>query len=331
MAFHLPHLCAPSRMRGQFPDVPARRSVPRRRYAWGLLLVLLGGCVGSSAGESSPPVAVWGRRGISDGRFQKPRAMVIDRQDQIYIIDMTARIQVFDLEGNYLRGWQTPTHANGRPTGISIDRDGNILIADTHYFQVLCYSPEGTLLYKLGGTHGTQPGEFGFVTDVAQDSLGNYYISEYGEFDRIHKFSQDRQLIREWGGHGTEPGRFMRPQSIAVDNANQVWVADACNHRVQIFSADGELLRTWGGQGSEPGQLYYPYGLTLDGQGHVYVCEFGNHRVQKFTLDGESLGCWGRSGAQPGELAHPWAVGVSSTGRVFVLDSNNHRVQEIRL
>ncbi len=295
-----------------------------------LIAAALAGCQpgGGGAGELDE---VWGRRGNSEGRLQKPRAITIDGNDEIYIVDMTARIQVFDLEGNYLRGWQTPAHDVGRPTGLSVDRDGNILVADTHYHRLLIYSPTGELLRQIGGIHGLGPGEFGFLTDAVQDSKGNYYISEYGELDRIHKYSRDGRLIQEWGGHGRAPGEFLRPQSLAIDEQDHLWVADSCNHRIQVFDADGKLLRTWGEAGSEAGQLYYPYGIVLDGEGHLYVVEYGNHRVQKFTLDGESLGCWGESGREPGQLFNPWGIAQSSDGRLFVLDTNNHRVQEIEL
>lgn len=300
-----------------------------------LLLFVIAGCTltgcfqgGESAGEL---INVWGRRGISKGRLQKPRAITIDGNDNLYLVDMTARIQAFDLEGNYLRGWTTPAHDIGRPTGLSVDRDGDILVADTHYHRVLIYSPQGELLRQIGGTHGLGRGEFGFVTDVAQDSQGNYYISEYGELDRIHKYSRDGKLIKEWGGHGREPGKFLRPQSIAIDEKDQIWVADSCNHRIQVFDTDGNFLRMWGEAGSAPGQLYYPYNIVLDGEGHLYAVEYGNHRVQKFTLDGQSLGCWGESGREPGQLFNPWGLVRSSEGRLFVLDTNNHRVQEIRL
>lgn len=294
------------------------------------LLSLLPGC--------GPPLAsagrfdmIWGKQGVAHGRFQKPRAMAIDAQDNIYVVDMTARIQVFDSDGEYLRGWQTPEHKNGRPTGLSIDRDGNVLVADTHYYQVLVYSPRGELLRKLGNGHGHGPGEFGTVTDAVQDSEGNYYVAEYGEFDRIQKFDRAGKFLLQWGGHGKEPGQFMRPQKLEFDDRERLWVADACNHRIQVFDKNGALLELWGTEGSAPGQLYYPYDLTLDGEGHVYVAEFGNHRVQKFTLAGESLGCWGRNGREPGELANPWALVRDSQGRIHVLDTLNHRVQRIRL
>jgi len=272
---------------------------------------------------------IWGRRGISDGRFQKPRAMAIDANDQIYVVDMTARIQVFTPDGRFLRGWSTPAHEKGRPSGLSIDRHGRLLVADTHYFRVLVYSPQGMLLRTLGGREGHQPGEFGLVTDVVDDSHGNLYVAEYGEYDRIQKFTSEGKFITEWGGHGSEPGQFIRPQSLAIDEQDRIWVADACNHRIEVFSAEGQLEFFFGHQGQEPGELYYPYDLALGDDDTLYVCEYGNQRVQKFTRAGKSLGCWGTAGRQPGQLHNPWALIRDREGRIHVLDTNNHRVQRV--
>ncbi len=280
--------------------------------------------------------AVWGRRGISNGRLQKPRAIAIDRHDQLFVVDMTGRIQVFSEDGQFLRGWRTPDSKNGKPCGLGFDRDGHLLVADTHYFRVLTYSSEGRLLpdRTIGGQAGHGPGEFNFVTDAVQDSHGYYYIAEYGEYDRIQKFSSDGEFMLQWGSHGNEPGQFIRPQGIALDSEGRLWVADACNHRIQVFDATGptaQLVRIWGRAGSEPGRLRYPYGLDFDRAGNVYVSEFGNHRVQKFTREGRSLGCWGSSGRGRGDLSRPWGLAIDSQDRVHVLDSYNHRVVRIRL
>lgn len=280
--------------------------------------------------------SVWGRRGVSKGRMLKPRAMAINAKDQLFIVDMTARIQVFDRNGEFLYSWRTPEFANGKPSGLSFDLDGNLLVADTHYFRGLVYAPTGELLEDrtIGGTAGHEPGQFGFVTDMVQDSHRNYYIAEYGEFDRIQKFTEDGQFIMQWGGHGSEAGMFIRPQNMAVDDNDHIWVVDACNHRVQVFDATGktaELVRIWGQPGSDPGQLRYPYDLVLDGEGHVYVSEFGNHRVQKLTLDGQSKGFWGTHGRAAGQCQRPWALARDSSGKIHVLDTYNHRVQRISL
>ena len=293
----------------------------------------LGGCGGNGSGDSVPQL-VWGSLGAGDGQFSKPRAIAIDDQDQLYIVDMTARIQVFDVDGNFIRSWRTPEHNVGRPTGLTFDTiDGNLLVADTHYNRVLTYTPTGQLLidHTLGGTMGQAPGEFGLVSDVVRDASHNFYVSEYGEFDRIQKLGPDGKFILQWGGHGTDAGQFMRPQHLEVDADGMVWVADACNHRIQVFDPTGKLINVWGAQGSDVGQIYYPYCLVLDGKEHVYVCEYGNHRVQKFTLDGKSVGCWGSAGRKPGQLNTPWALVLDSRDRVHVLDSMNHRVQRFVL
>jgi sugar lactone lactonase YvrE len=297
-----------------------------------IALIGISGCDKNKSDVGSLDL-VTGRRGISEGRFQKPRAIAIDKDDRLYIVDMTARIQVFDADGNFIRFWQTPAHEAGRPTGLSIDRDGNVVVPDTHYYRVLFYTPEGVLLENrtIGGTLGTGPGEFGLVTDVVQDTNGNYYVSEYGEFDRIQKFSHDGKFITQWGSHGEEPGQFSRPQGLAIDEKNQIWVGDACNHRIQVFDSDGRFLKVWGQNGTEPGKLSYPYNLVLDGEGYVYVCEYGNHRIQKFTLDGQSLGTWGSAGSEEGELFNPWGLARDSKGRIHVLDSYNHRVQRVKM
>ncbi|HEY3392152.1 MAG TPA: NHL repeat-containing protein [Lacipirellulaceae bacterium] len=303
-----------------------------RLAAGSLFAATVAGC-SSDPSSDDPPDVVWGKLGAGDGQFSKPRAIAIDADDHLYIVDMTARIQVFDADGKFIRGWRTPEHANGRPTGLTISTDGNLLVADTHYYRVLTYTPKGELLEEatLGGTMGPGPGEFGFVTDAVRDAAGNYFVSEYGEFDRIQKFSPDGKFLLEWGGHGSKPGEFLRPQHLELDADGLLWVADACNHRIQVFDGDGKVVKIWGTHGTQPGQLSYPYSLALDGEGYVYVCEYGNHRVQKLTLDGESVACWGREGRRPGQLFNPWALVLDSRGRLHVLDSNNHRVQRIVL
>jgi sugar lactone lactonase YvrE len=299
-------------------------------------LAALSGCVaiGPIQGELD---AVWGRAGSSPGRLNHPRSITIDEQDQLYIVDKTPRIQVFSTDGELIRSWQTPDFQYGKPCGLSFDLEGNLLVADTHYYRILTYEKTGKLLAErtIGGERGFTPGKFHFVTDCQQNKNGDFYIAEYGEFDRIQKFSPDRKFVMQWGGHGSEAGQFLRPQKMEFDRAGLLWVTDACNHRIQVFDVSGlepKLAKSWGEFGQQPGQLGYPYDLHLDEKaGVVYLCEFGNHRVQKFTLDGQYLGSWGRNGRKPGELDQPWGITRDSLGRMYVIDTYNHRVQRFWL
>lgn len=287
------------------------------------------GCLKSI--EPTEKVEIFGKRGIGDGRFQKPRAIAI-KDDELFVVDMTARIQVHNTKGEFVRSWRTPAWKSGKPCGLSFSQDGLLMVADTHYYRVLFYTSEGDLVEErtIGGETGRGPGEFCFVTDAIQDSQGNYYVAEYGDYDRIQKFDSEGNYLFEWGGHGSELGQFLRPQGITIDENDFLWVADACNHRIQVFDATGdspEIVKVWGENGFNVGQLRYPYDLWLDGEDHLYIAEFGNNRIQKFTRDGESLGTWGGPGKEPGQLFQPWALCVDQRGFIHVLDTYNHRVQ----
>jgi DNA-binding beta-propeller fold protein YncE len=300
-----------------------------RRSALILAMLLLTGC----AGPSATPELVWGQRGVQPGDLVKPRAVAIDSQDRLYIVDWTARIQVFDRDGKHLGPvWTCPDYRNGRPSGLSIDRDGNLLVSDSHYHCLRIYTAEGKLLRTIGGTTGTEPGQLGYVSDAVQDADGFYYVAEFGDNQRISKFDATGNFVKCWGGPGTAAGEFSRIRALALGPDGLLYAADACNHRIQVFTRDGTLVRMWGTQGSDNGQLSYPYDLAFSPgvTPYLYVVEYGNNRVQKFTPAGESLGVWGGPGREPGKLAGPWALAVDSKGRVHVIDSENDRVQRIR-
>ena len=296
---------------------------------FGLCTLGIGGC---ELPAGSAPDSVWGVHGIKPGHLHKPRAAAFDAQDHLYLADLTDRIQVFDRNGNYLQGFRTPDFNVDGPSGLTVDRLGRLLVADTHFYRVLVTSPSGEILFQIGdGVQDTTPGRFGYPTDVVIDRAGLFYVSEYGENDRIQVFSPEGTWIRQWGGHGYEPGEFLKPRALTIDENDRLFVADSCNHRIQVFDQRGELLAAWGSRGDRPGQMSYPFDLAIGPDHCLYVCEYGNHRVQKFTLEGESLGIWGTAGRGPGQLFNPYALAIDSQGSVSVVDSNNHRVQRFRM
>ena len=206
--------------------------------------------------------AVWGRLGISDGRFQTPRAITIDRRNRLYIVDKTARIQVFNTAGKFLRGWQTPVHAAGKPSGLAIGRNGNLLVADTHYFRMLIYSPAGKLLRTLGGVQGQKPGQFGFVTGVAQ--TGETITTFPSTANTTACRSSRRRASSCSSGAGTAAGP-------ASSSARKNWPSTSGprlgDRRLQPSPAGlqrpRQVAHLLGPRGSAPGKLYYPYDLIL--------------------------------------------------------------------
>lgn len=302
-----------------------------RRGVCVLLFVVLAlpGCGRSR----TQPELVFGVRGVQAGQLVKPRAIAIGPGDRLYVVDWTARIQSFDRDGKFLnKSWTTPDFRNGRPSGLSVDPKGNLVVSDSHYHCVRVYSPDGEQLRVIGGVLGTDPGQLSYISDALCDADGAFYLSEFGDSQRISKFDPAGKFMKCWGEPGSEKGQFARIRAMTLGTDGLLYVADACNHRVQVFTRDGEWVRMFGEAGEGEGELSYPYDVAFSPgpTPSLYVVEYGNQRVQKFTADGRSLGTWGAAGAKPGKLSNPWALAVDRRGRVHVIDTENHRVQRVK-
>ena len=274
-------------------------------------------------------VEVLGRRGTGVGEFNKPRSLAVDRADNLYVVDMTGRVQKFSPEGKYLLMWQMPQTDKGKPKGMCCDGDGNIVVLEPHYSRVNHHASDGRLL-RQWGTHGTNDGQLAFPRAVAVDATGTVFVSEYGLRERVQAFSSaDAKWLRTIGEAGSGNGQFNRAEGVAIDRQGRLFVADSCNHRIQIFSADGQWLAAYGTAGAGKGELSYPYDVRVDQAGLQFVCEFGNSRIQVFDSHNRTVEIIGRAGSAPGEFSNPWSIALDSQGNLYVADANNHRVQKL--
>ena len=117
-----------------------------------------------------------------------------------------------------------------------------------------------------------------------------------------------------FGEFGSDDAHQLRaPESLTVHD-DLVYVADTCNHRIQVYQlSDGRHVRSIGrtGQapdfgddeegadswatfygderiGSAPGEFDEPVGVAI-GHGRLYVSERHGRRIQVLTLEGEPL------------------------------------------
>ncbi len=318
----------------------------------GLLLLPLAGCAPKLApNEAALPsryfsrAEVIGSRGVGIGEFSKPRSVTVDREDNFYVVDWTGRVQKFAPDGRCLMSWQIPTTDFDPDLSLARDAEGNIVVLDPHRQQVHHFTPAGRLVAEWGQV-GTEVGQFTMPSAIAVNSLGDLYVSEYGARDRVQRFSLkvtgrgfetagavtntvQAQFLGSFGHAGTGPGQFNRAEGLGVDSQDRVYVADSCNHRIQIFSSDGRFLRMFGRPGSGRGELSYPYDVRVDRKGRIYVCEFGNSRIQVFDADGQSLEIIGGPGVEPGRFSNPWSLALDSQENLYVADTQNYRVQKL--
>ncbi len=262
--------------------------------------------------------------GRGAGQFVFPRVLASDpRTGDFYVIDKDARVQRFSEDGAFLNQWRMPDWATGKPTGASVAPTGELVVADTHYYRIIAFTPEGIERWRFG-KYGLEEGSFIYPTDIAFGEDGEMFVSEYGSNDRVQVFDARGNFLRSFGSFGSDAGQFARPQSLVWDaTRRELFVADSVNGRVQVFDREGKLKRILAS-----GALVYPYGLDLLADGSLAVSELGAHRVQWVDADtGETLARAGSRGFARGQLQYPWALAARRDGSVAVLDSGNNRVE----
>ena len=296
-----------------------------------MLCLVIIGC-GKEPGYPEIPVSefrAWSLP-IDGPKLPSPRSVATGLSDEVVVLDDAGRVLVFSSEGKVLRRWSMPDVKIGRPEGVVVLDNGEIVVCDTHYSQIVVFSQEGEVS-RIFGSVGRGDGEFIYPVAIARDSQNQLYIGEYGSNDRIQKFTAEGEHLLTFGSFGTDPGQFQRPSGI-VWHDGTVYVADAVNNRVQLFQDDGtykgELTVTHGG---EVVALHLPYDLVLDGQGNLVVVEYGEGRVLSCTREGNLIGVYGRQGAGIGQFHTPWGVTVDSRGHLRVADTGNRRLVAMKV
>ncbi|KAM4697235.1 tripartite motif-containing protein 3 [Discoglossus pictus] len=231
-------------------------------------------------------------------------------------------MEVFTNEGQFKLRFGVRGRSPGqlqRPTGVAVDMNGDIIVADYDNRWVSIFSPEGKFKNKVGV--GRLMGPKG----VAVDRNGHLIVVD-NKSCCIFIFQSNGKLVGRFGGRGPgdklqAAGSLDGPHFVAVNNKNEIVVTDFHNHSVKVYSADGEFLFKFGSHGEGNGQFNAPTGVAVDSNGNIIVADWGNSRIQVFDSSGSFLS-YINTMADP--LYGPQGLALTSEGHVVVADSGNH-------
>jgi DNA-binding beta-propeller fold protein YncE len=107
------------------------------------------------------------------GRLFSPVNLAVDKQGRLLVSDLGGfAVQVYDLEGNYLRTIGQQGVAPGlfaRPKGVAVDREGRAYVVDAATQVVQLFDPEGRLLMYFGQAGSSTEGELYLPAAVKVD------------------------------------------------------------------------------------------------------------------------------------------------------------------
>ncbi|CAF1575360.1 unnamed protein product [Adineta ricciae] len=214
------------------------------------------------------------------------------------------------------------------PSGIFIDKDRNIFIADWGNDRIVRWKRNENrgIIVAGGNGKGNSLNQLNWPTDVIFDERNNsIVIADFGNRRVIRWFfntNQSEILIRN-----------IDCCQLTMDKFGFVYVSDYEKHEVRrwkIGETGKETLVAGGnGKGDQLDQFNGPSFLFVDDEQSLYVSDRGNHRVMKWRKDAQEgivvVGGNG-NGKNLNQLNDPQGIIVDHEGRIYAADHANHRI-----
>jgi sugar lactone lactonase YvrE len=212
-------------------------------------------------------------------------------------------------------GSPAPKDSLNNPQGLAIDREGNILVADTFNHVVRRIDGAGAMTIFAGSVAG-YGGDGGPATEaqmnlpmavtVAPD--GAVYVSDAAN-SRVRRISTDRkiQTVAGFGpaqdtygggfagdGGPPEKAKLFSATDLKFDAAGNLYISDSGNHRIRVVRAGvittiaGSGRQGFSGDGGKAtaAELNTPQKIAVAKDGGVIIADRANRRVRKVDTRG---------------------------------------------
>ncbi|XP_078700785.1 uncharacterized protein LOC144927313 [Branchiostoma floridae x Branchiostoma belcheri] len=233
--------------------------------------------------------ATFGGKGRGRGQFcYGVGGLAVSSTNEIFVADgFYERIQVFSMEGGFLRNFST---GNMKPVSISTGRNDTLwVVLNRAYikYDIRQYSKEGIVLAKFS------PCRVSEIYGIAWHKLSDRIIltiSRSREVEIVWLTYSQRGTCKmnKLSATGSRTSIFIQ-QAVTEDTKGNIYVIDRSGSRILKYGENGDQLSTFGSLGNGAGNLNNPSGICVDSLGRVIVADTGNSRVEMFTAEGEHI------------------------------------------
>ena len=258
-----------------------------------------------------------------------PQSVTTDSRQRVIVTDAAAHClhvlnyiakDSFQIVGGPGRRLQSPS-------GVAVDSEDNIYVADSERGVVLVYDSEGRFVRTIG-RFGDE-GLFERPTAIAIDrKSGHLYILDPPRHVLFIVDLEGKVLARVGAtdaasGFSTrvgsaEPGRFENPKAVLV-HKDELIVLDG--RRIHVLDLQGRFLKEFRISNRAD---FRTGGLFMDLEDHIYVSDSGGSTVRMYDHDGQFLRVLGRPGNRMGEFNAPAGMWADSIGRIYIVDARRN-------
>ncbi len=313
--------------------------------------------------------------------FNKPFGICIDAIGNVYLADahnhcirkiaVDGQVSTYAGTGSagYLDGPAAEAQFN-QPLNICFDDNGNMYVSDFINQRIRKISADMQVTTIAGtGVPGHVNGaaaeaQFNYPRGICLDDTGNIYIGDSWNH-RIRKISI-QGVVSDWAGGGSVIGvqsvgdyvdasdtaaRFYTPCELSIDANNNIFVADAYNHRIRKIDANRMVTTVAGSGGHGPNgggfqngpgseaEFDTPTTVFVSVQGNLFVGDGANQVMRKIdtALMVSTFAGSGNAGFENGidslaQFNFPRGSVMDNTlNRLYVVDYYNHAVRIIHI
>jgi DNA-binding beta-propeller fold protein YncE len=219
-----------------------------------------------------------------------------------------------------------PQHRLQQPTGVAVDTDDNIYVADGKKGVVVVYDPQGQFLRYIGSFRGESM--FQSPAGIAIDrSAGRLYVLDPPAQQLIMLDLSGAVLKRVGSKRSLQTAASLEhPTEIAVGR-DLVAIIDSGGSRIEVFDLQCNFLKAFSIRTPNGPPIVAEMGLALDSASNIYVSNLNGSSVLTYDRDGRVIGAFGRYGTGIKEFDGPSGVWIDRSDRMYVADTRNSRVQ----
>lgn len=264
-------------------------------------------------------------------RINRPLFVAGDGKGKVYVTSASGQASIFDFNKGEIEplGSDALAGALGRVTGITVDDQDNIYVADSASRKIHVVNSQNKPIKVLDLS-----GQLESIGYIAFDRANKRLVVPDVKGNKIVVCDQDGKVLLILGKPVGAEGGFNRPNAVAVEKDGTIIVADSFNAQIKRFTSQGVFINTFGKRGDGNMDFALIKGVAVDSEDHIYVSDGKASKIMIFTGKGEPLFTFGAQQQQTeGAKLYiagfnlPQGISIDQNDRIYVADQLNDRFQ----